>query len=34
VFAFYIFIRFVYARLTLEKVSASSLLKPPADRSG
>jgi zinc/manganese transport system permease protein len=34
VFAFYLFIRFVYARIRLERVSPASLLKSPEDRSG
>jgi len=34
VFAFYLFVRFVYARFKWEKKSQGSLLRPPVDRSG
>jgi len=34
VFGFYLFIRFVYARLRWEKISPGSLLRAPMDRSG
>jgi len=34
VFALYLFVRFVYARFVVEKISQGSLLRPPADRSG
>lgn len=34
VFAFYLFVRFVYARFRWERISPGSLLRPPVDRSG
>jgi len=34
VFAFYLFVRFVYARFRGERLSQGSLLRPPVDRSG
>ena len=34
VFAFYLFVRFVFARFRWEKMSPGSILKPPSDRSG
>jgi len=34
VFGFYLFIRFVYARLRWEKISPGTLLRTPVDRSG
>jgi zinc/manganese transport system permease protein len=34
VFAFYLFVRFVYSRFTWEEISKGSVLKPAKDRSG
>jgi zinc/manganese transport system permease protein len=34
VFVLYLFVRFIYARFRVEKISQGSLLRPPVDRSG
>jgi len=33
-FFFYLFVRFVYARFRMERISPGTILKPPTDRSG